>query len=199
MSTPTDVSTPSAEDVAYVTSLLPEIESISDARLRQAVIEIWIECWRESDWERIEDAPKNPSNLGPERRLYQHVRGVTQQALATADIVQSLHGIVADRDVMLAAGLLHDVSKLVEYQPDGAGGARTSEFGKLIQHAAYGAHKAWEKGVPDEVVHIIISHTRNSNKPPRTLEGLIVHYVDYLDTDALLFDAGAKLDLHKHW
>jgi putative nucleotidyltransferase with HDIG domain len=199
LSTHTEVGVPSAEDIGYVTSVFPEIGDIADARLRDQVATIWIECWRESNWERIEDAPKNPANLGPERRLYQHVRGVTQQAVATAAIVESLHGITTDRDTLLAAGLLHDVSKLVEYQPDGAGGAETSAMGKLIQHAAYGAHKAWEKGVPDEIVHVIISHTRNSNKPPRTLEGLIVHYVDYLDTDALLFDAGAKLDLHKHW
>lgn len=199
MSTHTEVSARSAEDVAYVTSVFPEVEDISDARLREQVIDIWVECWRESAWERIEDAPKNPNNLGSERRLHQHVRGVTQEAVATAEIVENLHGIAADRDTLLAAALLHDVSKLVEYQPDGAGSAETSPLGKLIQHAAYAAHKAWEKGVPDEVVHVIISHTRNSNKPPRTLEGLIVHYVDYLDTDALLFDAGAKLDLHKHW
>jgi putative nucleotidyltransferase with HDIG domain len=188
----------SAEDVDYIRALFPEVEQISDSELRAHVIEIWIECWHESSWARIEDAPKNP-NLGMGRRLHEHVRAVTQEAIATAAIVEERHGIQTDRDTLLAAGLLHDVSKLVEYQADGSGGAEKSPLGKLSQHGVYGAHKAWEKGVPDEVVHIIISHTHNSNVPPRTLEGVIIHYVDYLDTDALLFAEGGKLDLHKRW
>ena len=188
----------SAEDVEYVSALFPEVELISDPELRARVIEIWIECWHESSWAHIEDAPKNP-DLGMGRPLHQHVRAVTQQAVATADIVRERHGIAADGDTLLAASLLHDVSKLVEYQSDGSGGTEKSRLGKLSQHGVYGAHKAWEKGLPEEIIHIIISHTHNSNVPPRTLEGVIVHYVDYLDTDALLFDAGGKLDLHKRW
>ena len=187
-----------SDDNAYITSLLPEIEDISDARLRGQVAAIWVECWRESRWERIEDVPKHP-NLGMGRGLIDHVRSVTQQALAAAEIVQARHGIAADRDTLLAAGLLHDVSKLIEYEPDGNGGARTTTHGELIQHAAYAAHKAWEHGLSEEIVHLILSHTPASNKPPQTLEGLILHYVDFLDTDALLFDAGAGLELHEHW
>jgi putative nucleotidyltransferase with HDIG domain len=188
----------SAEDLEYVSALFPEIEQISDPDLRARVIEIWIECWHESSWARIEDAPKNP-NLGTERRLHEHVRAVTQEAVATAQIVEERHGIAVDRDTLLAAALLHDVSKLVEYQPEPSGGAGKSPLGRLAQHAVYGAHKAWEKGLSEEIIHIIITHTHNSGVPPRTLEGVIVHYVDYLDTDALLFDAGGKLDLHKRW
>jgi putative nucleotidyltransferase with HDIG domain len=189
----------SPDDVAYVSSVFPEVEQISDAELRARVIEIWIDCWRESTWERIEDAPKNPKNLSLDRTLSQHVRGVTQQAIATAEIVERLHGITTNRDTLIASALLHDVSKLVEYQPDATGKPEVSSLGGLIQHAAYGAHLAWEKGLADEIVHVIISHTRNSRKPPHTLEGVIVHYVDYLDTDALLFDGKQTLDLHKHW
>lgn len=199
MSTPADTATYSTADIEYIVSVFPEVDQISDGDLRARVIEIWIDCWRASSWDRIEDAPKNPSNLGPDRRLYQHVRGVTQEAIATAEIVERLHGIAADRDTIIASALLHDVSKLVEYQPDEIRGATVSSLGRLIQHAAYGAHVAWEKGISEEIIHVILSHTRNSRKPPRTLEGLIVHYVDYLDTDALLFDAGQTLDLHKHW
>ena len=190
---------PSAEDDAYVRSVFPEIEQISDTELRARVIEIWIECWHESSWPQIEDAPKNPASLGVGRPLHAHVRAVTQEALAAAEIVEARHGIVADRDTLLAGALLHDVSKLVEYEPGGVRGAGKSPRGKLIQHAVYGAHKAWEKELPEEVVHIIVSHTRNSRVPPRTLEALIIHYVDYLDTDALLFEAGEPLDLAQRW
>lgn len=183
------------QDLDYVAAIFPEVDQISSAELRQKILEIWVDMWHESGWKRIEDAPKNPSNAG-ERPLYLHVRAVTQEALATAEIVKQLHDISYDRDVLVAAGLLHDVSKLVEYQP-GDGKATTSQKGKLIQHAVYAAHMAWAKGLPDEIVHIIISHTHNSNKRPSTWEGVVIHYVDYLDSDGLLWAAGEKLLLSR--
>jgi putative nucleotidyltransferase with HDIG domain len=189
----------SRQDVDYVVGLFPELEAITAADLRRKVIEIWLDCWHESAWPRIEDAPKNPSDLGSERRLYQHVRAVTQAALATAEIVGRMHDLVIDRDTITAAGLLHDVSKLVEYEPVDRDAATVSARGRLIQHATYGAHKAWEKGIADEVVHIIVSHTRHSGRPPSTIEGVIVHYVDDLDSDALLIAAGKPPSLARHW
>lgn len=189
----------STEDVAYIISVLPEIELISDDELRARVVGIWIECWRESSWERIEDAPKNPALSRTARPLHEHVRAVTQEAIAVADVIEARHGVVADRDTLLAAALLHDVSKLVEYELDASGEATNSSLGTLVQHAAYAAHKAIEKDLPNEILHAILSHTRQSRLPPRTLEALILHYVDYLDTDVLLLGTGHQLDLHKHW
>jgi putative nucleotidyltransferase with HDIG domain len=189
----------SAEDVAYVVSLLPEIELIADAELRAHVAEIWVECWRESSWERIEDAPKNPTLSGRPRPLVEHVRAVTQEAVAAADIVEARHDVVANRDTLVAAALLHDVSKLVEYRRDDTGGGASSSFGKLVQHAVYGAHKAIVRGLSDEIVHAIVSHTRRSGVAPRTLEAVILHYVDYLDTDVLLLDCGQELDVQQRW
>lgn len=190
------MSTPSTEadidrDQSYVRSVFPEIDEIHSPELRSKVTEIWVEVWKESGWQRIEDVPKNPKNVAG-RPLCGHIRSVTQQALATAEIVRRQHGIEYDRDVLLAASLLHDVSKLVEYEPSG-GGASASSRGQLIQHAVYGAHKAWEKELPDPIVHIIVSHTHSSGKRPSTWECIVVHYVDYLDSDALLWREGQPL------
>jgi putative nucleotidyltransferase with HDIG domain len=188
-------STYSQEDLDYVASVFPEVNDIQSEELRRKVLEIWIDIWHESKWERIEDAPKNPENVG-DRRLYVHIRAVTLEALATAEIMQRLHDVPFDRDVMIAGGLLHDVSKLVEYEPKGTTAGKSAR-GKLIQHAVYGAHMAWEKGLPDEIVHIIISHTHNSGHKISTWEGVVIHYVDYLDSDALLHAAGQKLLVSK--
>ena len=188
MSAPTAART----DADYVASLFPELAEISSEELRRKVVEIWVEVWRESTWERIEDAPKNPANLPDSRSLVDHTRAVTREALVTARVLAEVHGIETDNDTIVAASLLHDVSKLVEYER-GDDGAGTSARGRLIQHAVYGAHKAWARDLPDEIVHIIVSHTKNSRKAPRTLECAVVHYVDYLDTDALLFAAGEPM------
>lgn len=181
----------SEEDLAYVEGVFPELAQIGSSELRRKVAEIWIDVWHESNWARIEDSPKNPKNVS--KPLSTHIRSVTQQALATAEIMKSLHGLEYDRDTIIAGGLLHDVSKLVEYEPSTAGSGISSERGRLIQHAVYGAHKAWEKGLPDSIVHIIVSHTKNSNREPATWECVVIRYVDYLDSDALLWQEGKPL------
>lgn len=183
-----------AEDLAYIAKIFPELSQITDETLRHEVARIWAEVWHESTWERIEDAPKNPNVPG--KPLYAHVRSVTRQAVATADIMKEIHGKDYDNDVLVAGGLLHDVSKLVEYQAS-ADGAAKSHKGKLIQHAVYGAHKAWEHGLPEEVVHIVVSHTHSSGVRPITWECVVIHYVDYLDSDALLYQAGKPLLLQR--
>jgi putative nucleotidyltransferase with HDIG domain len=184
------------EDAAYIRRLFPEIELVRDGDLAQKVIEIWVENWHASEWKRIEDAPKNPETLPVSRALVPHVRAVTQQAVAVAKIVKEIHDIDVDVDILVVGSLLHDVSKLVEYGP----GEGHTRIGDLIQHGVYGAYKAMEKGLPMEVSHMVISHTMLSKKAPATLECAILHYVDYADSDALLWASGRPLlvsKLHK--
>jgi putative nucleotidyltransferase with HDIG domain len=127
--------------------------------------------------------------------LVTHARTVAQLSLANAEVLERLHGIHYDRDALLVIALLHDVSKLVEYVDDQDGGAEKGEFGELIQHGVYGAFLMWQHALPLEWVHAVISHTPSSRVLPKTQEALIVRYVDFLDTDAMLLDIGDPLHL----
>jgi hypothetical protein len=49
---------------------------------------------------------------------------------------------------------------------------------------------AWKYGLSDELVHIIGSHTTQSRLAPKTLEAIIVHYADFVDYDALMWELG---------
>lgn len=168
-----------------VARLLPELALIRDPGLRRAVAEIWRECWRESGWTRLEDAPKSP--FEPARlSLVRHTRGVTRQALAAAEAARETYGLPFDRDVLLAGALLHDVSKLVEWGPGpGPGTAVATPLGALVQHAVYAAHMAWQHRLPDALVHVIVSHSAQSAMPPRTWECELVRSADLLDSAAL--------------
>jgi hypothetical protein len=172
-----------------VASSLPEIEQIEDEEIRQAVYRVWETALRESDWTSLSDAIKNPKL---DRKLIPHVRSVTQQALLCAETTANLHGIPYSRDDVLVIALLHDVSKLLEYS-----GAAKSEFGLDIQHGVYAAHLMWNEGLPQRLIHAVISHTAASRMAPRTWEGILVYYVDVLDSDALLFAEGKPLFLQK--
>jgi putative nucleotidyltransferase with HDIG domain len=181
-----------------VRELLPELQQIGDEALREAVTEIWLKAWVESGWEDIAVVPKNPSAtrataaVDDAWTLITHTRVVAQVAAASADIVAKLHGISYDLDAVIALALLHDVSKLLEYEGTDSSVAK-SRFGDLIQHGVYGAFLAWQQDLPVEIVHGIIAHTPSSRSAPKTQEALIVRYADFISTDTLLLDVGEKL------
>jgi putative nucleotidyltransferase with HDIG domain len=179
-----------------ILATFPELLGIEDATLRENVADIWIEVLAESAWERLEDVPKNPYGIPASENLVAHTRAVTRLALAVAEVTKELRDVPYDRDELIATANLHDVSKLMEFEPSESGG-QASRFGHLIQHGTYGAHKMWQKGLPIEMVHNILAHTFTSRYVPQTWEAVIVHYVDYLDSDGLNLVHGAKLNIKK--
>ena len=176
-----------------IRAFFPELEQIQDPELRDGVVDIWLDLARETTWERFEDIPKN---LKEEKHmtLIGHIQGVTKMALAMADIAESLHGVEVDRDLLIASCVLHDISKPLESAPDPGGTptgtsvppAKITEFGEKIQHAVYGAHKIWEKGLPKalELAHLVITHTRTSNTRSNSYEAALLFYADWADSDA---------------
>jgi hypothetical protein len=168
--------------------LLPEIDLIQDEDLRGKVSAVWQDVWQESLFERLEDLPIGPKIPYPH---LPHNRAVVAMAVAMADAVEHFHGVAVDRDVMLAAALLQDVSKLVEMRPAGDGVEQT-EIGRSFQHAFWAAHKAAEHGLPLAVCEIVLNHTPDAPGLPRTLEGKILWYADQLDVIAAFGDRWVK-------
>jgi len=174
--------------VNAVRALFPEVEEIRDAALADKIVQLWTRVWVESGWSDLRDVPKNDQIR--DVSLVQHVRGVTRAAQALARIAVELYpGVSIDMDVLIAGALLHDASKPLESAPSGK-----THAGKLLPHAYLAAHFALEAGLPHEIVHIILTHSKNSSAvPPKTYEGLIVHYADYCDSDVLNIRFGHKI------
>lgn len=184
-------------DEAGLRELFPEIDDIQDAALRQGVVDIWLEIAQECNWSRMEDIPKN---LGSEkyRRLVDHVRGVTRMAMALAEIGEREHKVAYNRDHLIAACLLHDVSKPMEMDPDPNGAAtngpampgKKSALGDKMQHAVYATHKIFAHKLPLEVAHLVVTHTHASNMRSPSLEAAYLFYADFADSDAGVIPAG---------
>ena len=190
---------------ADLREILPEIDTIEDSALRSAVIDIWTEIAAEMPWNDLHDVPKNIKSEAS-RRLIDHVRGVTQMAVAICEIAERLHRKAYDRDLLVAACLLHDASKPVEYEPNldadvGSNGkplpGRKGALGRNVQHAVYAAHKMLERKLPVELVNLVVTHTHGSNMRATTWEGAVLFYADFADTDAGLSEVGAKLYLER--
>ena len=176
----------------YLLGLFPEIREIENADLAEKVLAIWSNVLDESEWERIEDVPKNPLYASESDTLLRHTQAVIRMAMAVAKVVSGVYGRKIDMDVLIASAILHDVCKLREYGADGL-----SEFGKMMQHGVYSVVKGFEFGLPLEMNHILMTHTKKSTVAPQTVEGLILHYVDYLDSDITRLFAGKPLLLQQ--
>lgn len=183
-------------DDQQLIALFPQLLEIGSEPLRRQVIDVWIDVAAECAWERLEDAPKN---VGHERhrRLIDHISGVTSMAMALGEIVARDQKLAVDRDVLIAACLLHDISKFIENEPDPDGAptngptkpGRHSAIGKKIQHPVYGVHKVLAHNLPLEVVHLVATHSPSTLRPT-SLEAALLFYADYTDSDAAIIGAG---------
>lgn len=125
--------------------------------------------------------------------LLEHTYSVTR----LLDQVAS-HYPGVNRDLLLTGGILHDIGKINEFSYDRL--VEYSDEGRLIGHIIIGVEMIDEKisaipGFPSslamELRHLILSHhgilEYGSPKRPKTLEALIVHYMDDLDAKVNTF------------
>jgi len=178
-----------------IAKYFPEIDQISDPALAAAVTRVWNRLWQESTWESIEDLPVAPNIPYSHIR---HAQSTVRAVLAVTDIFIAMHQVDLDRDLIIAAAILQDVSKLVEYRPDQSGGVEQTDLGKRLQHAFYAAHVALDEGLPLDVVHAILTHSTQSSMPPRTKEARILSLIDRADAAAITDGTHLKRIVMEH-
>jgi len=171
-----------------IAELLPLVQELADADLREAVVQIWAHAWRISHWRDPADVPFLPDLA--QWRLVDHVNSVALGCDQLAASCRQALGLTFDRDLLLASALLHDVAKLVELEP-GPEGAVESEVGRAVHHATVGAQWALEAGLPWAMAQAIFTHTPVVSTAPCSPEGLMVHDVDHLVTRATRMAAAA--------
>ena len=165
-----------------IDSVFPEIRTIEDGTLRANVASAWKNAADENDIA-IEDLrtvpwfPPAQRSLGleaDEATLVGHVRDVTACAVG---LVDSLAGrrtaLDIDLDVVVAGALVHDVSKLAEFD-----GMASTEIDDLLGHPYFGVAVAANAGLPAEILHIVLSHSHRTAVEPATLEAEIVRRAD---------------------
>ena len=82
-------------------------------------------------------------------------------------------------DTLVAGAILIDVGKLIEYVMEGDQ-AVVGKTGKLLRHPFTGVGLAMRFGVPDEICHMIATHSKEGDLGKRTIESIIVHHADFM-------------------
>jgi hypothetical protein len=167
----------------------PEVNAIADMALRDQVRAVWADLWARSDFTDLAAVPTSGEIAYPN---VPHTRSVTALALAIAEVLERFHGTKLDRDVLIAACLLQDASKLVEYRPKPGGGVEKTALGRAMPHAFEAARLAAQHGVKLAVLHIIATHSPSAARLPETLEGRIVYLADEIDVTAIHGDQFVK-------
>jgi 3'-5' exoribonuclease len=119
--------------------------------------------------------------------LLEHTRSVVRLLDKVADHYPSLN-----KDMLIAGGILHDIGKIYEFSYNNI--IDYSDEGRLIGHIVMGVEMINKKiaAIDDfppqlalELRHVILSHHGEfefgSPKRPKTLEALVIHYLDDLD------------------
>lgn len=172
-----------------VLALYPQIEEIVDSNLRQGVIDVWQELWAQSAWNDPADLPTSDEIPYPN---LPHTQCVVTIALGIADAFKKHHNIEVNRDYLIAAAVLQDASKVVEYTPGPGGTVQRTRIGKNYPHGFWCAHLAVEKGIPDEISHIMMTHSSAAAKFPDSLEGKILYFADQIDVIGIYKDRWTK-------
>jgi hypothetical protein len=93
-----------------------------------------------------------------------------------------------DLDTVIAGALVHDVSKLYEFD-----GMERTEVGELLGHPCYGVAVVSRANLPVEIAHVVLSHSPRTSVEPATLEAELVRRAD--EAAAASIRAGAVDDL----
>jgi hypothetical protein len=169
----------------------PEIEWIQDTDLKEKVYQTWEFALEQSvlspsDLERI------PFTLLIEDcqvTFMEHKRAVVHIAVNGAKAMQEFFGanLPINMDYLVAGAILIDVGKLIEYvlEDDVAVVGKT---GKLLRHPFSGVALAMRFGVPDEICHMIATHSNEGDLGKRTVESIIIHHADFMSYEPFKAD-----------
>lgn len=144
----------------------------------------------------LEGPLAGPFATAPAARAMHHayVGGLLEHSLSMAALAAHLaeHYAHINRDLLVCGALLHDLGKALEYSL--ADGISVTDDGRLVGHIVRGVvlieQAAAELGFPpaelQQLVHLIVAHhgTHEWGSPvvPKTIEAVLLHQIDLLDS-----------------
>ena len=155
----------------------------------------WLRLLLESFWK---DEPfVSAFTKAPAGKMMHHayIGGLLEHTLSSTMLADRVadHYVGIDRDLLLTGCILHDIGKIREFVFDTR--IDYSDEGRLVNHIVIGIGMIEEKlarisGFPPKTAlmlkHLIVSHHGRrefgSPEPPKTLEAVLLNYVDEIDS-----------------
>jgi putative nucleotidyltransferase with HDIG domain len=169
-----------------------QLDYIQNDNYREKVIRALLLGCERGGWASLEALEQMPFTLvaNPHGITFiEHTIAVTEGAIGLAKAqIEAFSALpyAINMDRLIAGGLLHDVGKLVEIEPDGAGGYRRSRNGYCTRHPISGAIIAAEAGLDDETINTIACHAKEGEGAPKVIETILIHQADFATFDGLV-------------
>lgn len=113
--------------------------------------------------------------------LIDHTLSTTKIGLSISQQFDKIYGYKVDEDIVIAACLLHDLFKPYTYDKNDP--TSNSPLGNYMDHLVMIVIKLTQNKFPFKVVHAVAAHHGDSGPVrPETLEAMIVHLADYIDS-----------------
>lgn len=163
-------------------NLYPAFAEIRDEVLREKAFDAVRLAMEAGGWD-AENIMKCPVTLNWENcnvTLAEHVNDVAAMCIAEFDRMEKYyrrHNVPFSRDLVICGALLHDIGKMTEFVWQEGQAVHSGNF-QLIRHPLSGAIQAARAGLPDEIVHLIATHSFEGEKSYQTSESAFVRSVD---------------------
>jgi 7,8-dihydroneopterin 2',3'-cyclic phosphate phosphodiesterase len=113
----------------------------------------------------------------------EHVVSTVNMAVAMCDCVEKVYHGKVNRDVVVAAVLLHDVFKPATYVQGKAGKCGSARLADYLDHQSLVIAELVRRDFSLEVVHAVAAtHGEYGAIRPHTVEALICHLADFADS-----------------
>lgn len=168
----------------YIEKIAKLTATIADESIRNIVEDILkkprLSFTRAEPKIKIEDSPAAPRKHHMfTGGLAVHTYSVAKIALALCDIFAEVYGIPVNRDLVLAASVLHDIFKFYQYENDFKDGGYKARDDWYLSHDYAIVAELAVRGAKDELIRVVSEV--HGLAPIKTLEGLIVHLADTID------------------
>lgn len=168
--------------------LLKLINMISDEKLRTLVLDLFKNPSLNIAEEQFTPPPFEQSlgSIGFHHSykggLLEHTISCSKIGLAICQTFGEVYGCKINSDHVLAATLIHDIYKTVVYDENSPTGL--SRLGEKIDHHTLVASELIRRGFPLEVIHAVLAiHGQYGPITPKTVEALIAHLADQVDSE----------------
>ena len=162
---------------------------IREKKLRKQVIELMENPTFEINGKQYSGLPLDVSPAGLSHHhcylggYVEHVVSTADLALAMRNSVEKVYHGKANRDLVIAGVLLHDIFKPATYIVNENGSYSSTRLADYMDHLSLVISELVRRDFPLELVHIVSAHHGDYGPiRPHTIEALICHLADLMDS-----------------
>ena len=182
-------------------------------RITRSLETPWLQALFEAFWQDADFVARFRQAPAAKKMHHAYLGGLLVHCLSMAVLADKIaaHYNGIDRDLLVAGAVLHDVGKVRELAY--AAAIDYSDEGRLLSHIVIGLEmiEAKLQAIPDApreqvnlLKHLVVSHhgeqAFGSPEPPKTIEAVVLHYIDELDSKVnAIREFMAQDDPHESW